>query len=160
MAKIATPEAENDVDDDFGEIKISLDTNISPIHYISWLAGIFISCLYIGAITIVPLHNTLYEPQYYWEFMLFAAFGWVSAFNAGFFVSTRYWANLHPGPWKTAFILIMIISSSFNIVFTITYHYLWVDILGFYAPMPLAYYLPGTYTAFLCFALGFYRYIQ
>ena len=119
MAKIATPEAENDVDDDFGEIKISLDTNISLIHYISWLAGILTSCLYISLITIIPLHNTLYEPQYYWEFMLFAAFGWVSAFNAGFFVSTRYWANLHPGPWKTAFILIMIISSSFNIVFTI-----------------------------------------
>ena len=99
------------------------------------------------------------EPEYYWEFMLFAAFGWVSTFNAGMFVSLRFWANLRPGSWMTSFIGIMIISSAFNIAFTMSYYYAWTIFFGFYAPMPLAYYLPGTYTAFLSFFLGWFRYI-
>ena len=145
---------------DLEELQIS-DENLSPLHYISWLSGIFVTCFYLSSITIVPLHNTLCEPEYYWEFMLFAdaAFGWVSTFNAGMFVSLRFWANLHPKSWMISFIGIMIMSSGFNIAFTISYYYAWTKFLGFYAPMPLAYYLPGTYTAFLSFFLGWYRYI-
>ena len=90
--------------------------------------------------------------------MLFAAIGWVSSYNAGMFVSTRFWANLHPGPWMTSFIVIMIITTAFNVVLTISYYYLWTDLLGFYAPMPLSYYLPGTFTGFLSFFLAWFRY--
>ena len=91
--------------------------------------------------------------------MFFAAFGWVSTFIAGMFVSLRFWANLRPGSWMTSFIGIMIISSAYNIALTITYYYTWTEFFGFYAPMPLAYYLPGTFTAFLSFFLGWFRYI-
>ena len=71
---------------DLEELQIS-DENLSPLHYICWLSGIFVTCFYLSSITIVPLHNILCEPEYYWEFMFFAAFGWVSTFNAGMFVS-------------------------------------------------------------------------
>ena len=158
FAKIGKPEEEN-IKNDLEDLEISYD-NLSPIHYLSWLSGILLSCFYIASITFVPLHNTLCEPQYFWEFMLFAAFGWVSTFNATLFIGTRYWANLHPGPWMTPFIGTMIASSAFNIVFTISYYYIWVDFYGFYAPMPLAYYLPGTYTGFLSFFLCWFRYIR
>ena len=90
--------------------------------------------------------------------MLFAAVGWQSTFVAGMFISTRFWANLHPGgSWMTSFIIIMIITTAFNSVFTISYYYVWTEFLGFYAPMPLAYYLPGTYSGFLTFFLAWYR---
>ena len=142
---------------DLEELQIS-NENLSPLHYLSWLSGIIVTCFYLSAITIVPLHNSLCEPQYYWEFMLFAAIGWVSCWNAGMFISTRFWANLHPGPWMTSFIMIMIITTAFNVVLTISYYYLWTDLLGFYAPMPLSYYLPGTCSGLLSFFLAWFRY--
>ena len=51
------------------------------VHYISWISGIILTCLYVSIVTIIPMHNPIIEPQYFWEFMLFAAFGWASVFT-------------------------------------------------------------------------------
>ena len=141
----------------FGELIISPD-NISPIHYVSWLAGIILACLFIVAITIIPHHNPIYEPYYYWEFTLYASFCWVTTFVGYYFGSIRYGANFHFGKNVPAFIFIWVCAVACYIILTLIYHLIWVTIYGFYAPMPMTFYVPGSFTGGFIFALGWVRY--
>ena len=128
------------------------------IHYISWISGIVLSCLYISTITIIPLHNTLREPQYYWEFMLYMAFGFCSIFSSHVVLATFFVANMNPGKNMLAVIVMTLIGAIINIVTTVIYYFIWVNVLGFYAPMPMGLYIPGSLTVIGCIGLSWFRY--
>ena len=127
------------------------------IHYISWISGIVLSCLYISTITIIPLHNTLSEPQYYWELMLYMAFGFCSIFSSHVVLATFFVANMNPGKNWLAVIIMTLTGAIINIVITISYHFIWVNVLGFYAPMPMGLYITGSLTAIVCIGLSWFR---
>ena len=123
------------------------------------MTGIILSCLFICGITVIPHHNPIYEPQYYWEFMLYSSFGWITTFVAYYFGFIRYGANFQFEKFWPSFIFIWVNAVATNIILYLIYHFIWVNIYGFYAPMPMAYYIPGTMAGFLIFGLGWARYI-
>ena len=129
------------------------------IHYISWISGIILSCLYISMITIIPLHNTLREPQYYWEFMIYISFGFCSIFSSHFVLATFFVANMNPGKNWLAVIVMTLTGAIINIVATVFYYFIWVNVLGFYAPMPMGLYIIGSLTAIVCIGLSWFRYL-
>ena len=43
---------------------------IKSIHYISWMFGILFTCGLVSLITIIPQHNILKEPDYWYEAMI------------------------------------------------------------------------------------------
>ena len=59
-------------------------------HYISWIFCIILTCLYVSLITLIPMHNPIVELNYFWEFMLFATFGWASIFTGCVVLQTHY----------------------------------------------------------------------
>ena len=130
----------------------------SDIHYISWIFGIVLSCLYISMITIIPLHNTLREPEYFWEFMLYMSFGFCSIFAAHIVLATFFVANVNPGNNLLAFLVMTLVGAIINIVTTVFYYIIWVYVLGFFAPMPMALYIPGSITVIGCIGLSWFRY--
>ena len=127
------------------------------VHYISWVFGIILTCLYVGLLTLIPMHNPIVEPEYFWEFMLFAAFGWASIFTGCGVLQTHYWANMHPGnDWRDMFVMTLIISAV-NICLTLIYYYLWTGILGYTAPMVFTYYIPGSLCGVVLCVLSWFR---
>ena len=128
------------------------------IHYISWISGIILSCLYISTLTVIPLHNTLREPQYFWELMLYMAFGFCSIFSSHIVLTTFFVANMNPGRNWLAVISITLIGAILNVITTLLYYFIWVNILKFYAPMPMGLYIPGSLTVIGGIGLSWFRY--
>ena len=132
----------------------------NDIHYISWIFGIILSCLYISTLTIIPLHNTLREPQYYWELMLYMAFGFCSIFSSHIVLTTFFVANMNPGRNWLAVIVITVIGTILNIITTLLYHFIWVNVLELHAPMPMGLYIPGSLTVIGGIGLSWFRYYR
>ena len=128
------------------------------LHYISWISGIILSCLYISTLTVIPLHNTLREPQYFWELMLYMAFGFCSIFSSHIVLTTFFVANMNPGRNWLAVISITLIGAILNVITTLLYYFIWVNILKFYAPMPMGLYIPGSLTVIGGIGLSWFRY--
>ena len=144
--------------DESGPIEDPNIHNGHVIHYISWIFGIVLSCLYISTITIIPLHNTLREPEYFWEFMLYMSFGFCSIFAAHIVLATFFVANVNPGNNLLAFLVMTLVGAIINIVTTVFYYIIWVYVLGFFAPMPMALYIPGSITVIGCIGLSWFTY--
>ena len=50
---------------------------ISCIHYLSAVSGIFLACGMSISICLIPQHNILEEPYYWYENMVLVAFVWI-----------------------------------------------------------------------------------
>ena len=55
---------------------------ISSIHYVSALSGIFLACGMSIFICLIPQHDILEEPFYWYENMILGAFVWSPIFSA------------------------------------------------------------------------------
>ena len=73
------PKAEDiQIEENINEVELFTGDDV---HYVSWIFGIILTLLYVSIITVIPMHNPIDHPEYFWEFMLFAAFGWASIFT-------------------------------------------------------------------------------
>ena len=115
---------------------------------------------YLSTLTIIPLHNTLSEPQYYWELMLYMAFGFCSIFSSHIVLTTFFVANMNPGRNWLAVIVITVIGAILNIITTLLYYFIWVNVLELHAPMPMGLYIPGSLTVIGGIGLSWFRYYR
>ena len=130
------------------------------IHYVSWIVGVILTVMIIGYLTICPLHNPLEEPGYYWEFMLFIAFGWASCTAANFVLDTHYWANINPGSNGAAFMVMSLLASCCILSITIIQNTIWTN-KGYHTPVPLVfgYYPSMSFSVIILNILTFFRYL-
>ena len=78
------------------------------IHYISWMFGIVFACGLVSLITIIPQHNILKEPYYWYEAMIEGGLS-VPILSTLIIFNGTYWANIsYFKNWTTFFILIVI----------------------------------------------------
>jgi hypothetical protein len=130
------------------------------IHYVSWIFGVILTVMIIGYLTICPLHNPLEEPEYYWEFMLFIAFGWVSCTAANFVLRTYFWANINPGNNGAAFMVMSLLTSCCILTITIIQNTIWTN-KGHNTPVPFVfgYYPAMAFSDLVLNFLTFFRYL-
>ena len=87
-----------DKDEDNGQLDdpgIVLD--FSPpnnIHYISWTSGIIITLFLTSLFFLIPQHNPLLEPFYWFEFPICIATGWMLIFTIAIMFECAYFANI------------------------------------------------------------------
>ena len=129
----------------------------NPIHYISWAFGLLLSCGYVSLITLVPGHNILKEPYYWYELMIFAATGANSISVALFILELAYWANISYAKNWTTFFIMFSFGAIIVISIDVTYFLIWTYHLGLYAPMPLNYFITGMSMFFGLEALLWFR---
>ena len=133
-------------------------TKESSWHYISWLFGVMLTCLTVGLITHLPVHNVLKEPAYWYETVIFIPFtGWHPLFITAFFLQLEFWSNITYTKNIRSWIIFYVISASTALIFEIIYHYLWIEILGFFPPAPFNGYIGGTMSIFMIFYASWFR---
>ena len=126
------------------------------IHYISWMFGIVFACGLVSLITIIPQHNILKEPYYWYEAMIEGGLS-VPILSTLIIFNGTYWANIsYFKNWTTFFILIVIGTCIFTLIFA-SYHWIWTYQLNFFAPVAYGYYVAGTFTFFSFFAILWFR---
>ena len=132
--------------------------DLSSWHYISWLFGVMLTCLTVGLITLLPAHNVLKEPAYWYEIVLFIPIaGWHPLFITAFFLQLEFWSNITYTKNIRSWIIFYMISASTALIFEIIYHYLWIEILGFFPPAPFNGYIGGTMAIFMIFYASWFR---
>ena len=119
---------------------------ISFIHHISVLGGPILASSIASVYCLIPQHNILKEPCYWYEFHLCAGvavipfLSWLVHPNI-----TEYWANLPMMSRSSSYIYLTSIGYSTWIAMLVTYHLI-CDYLGVSHPMPLNFYALGSVT--------------
>ena len=129
---------------------------IKSIHYISWMFGILFTCGLVSLITIIPHHNILKEPDYWYEAMIEGDLS-VPILSALIIFNGAYWANIsYLKNWTSFLKLIIIGTSTFTLSF-VSYHWIWTYQLKFSPPVAYGYYVAGTNTFISFFAILWFR---
>ena len=121
------------------------DNEIHGLHYLSWIFGFLLSCWSVALIAIIPQHNILNEPEYWYEIVIFSASWGAPMLSASIFFQCIYWANINYAKnWATLFTM-----WSIGAIVTITimgsYYLIWTFHFKLFAPMPFTYYGNGTF---------------
>ena len=129
------------------------------LQSMSILCGIFLACIGTSLLTLIPGHNILKEPQYWYEFMIFGATGWAILGTISVNLHFHYWADIsHTQNWSSFIYLIGIAVLFFGLVNS-SLNLIWIYSLGLFPPMPFNYYITATVVGLILFASVFFRYI-
>ena len=134
------------------------EVEISPLYHLSTLSGPIAMLAVISAECLIPLHNVLKEPQYWYEHLLILAFGLMPFFISGTVNFAIYWAKFTFEKKWISYLEIMGVGYFTFLVALIAYGLVWSQYLGYFQPMPHVMHVTGypTLTAMMAF-IG-YRY--
>ena len=127
------------------------------VHYVSLFSGFFLTCGLTSLLFLIPQHNVLEEPYYWYEYMLLEAFGWMPIVSALILLTSSYWANISYGiNCPTFFIMVSIAVSSYMFSFA-TFSSIWIYGLHLFAPTPFVGYFSGTFTGMVLYVTLWFR---
>ena len=129
------------------------------LQSMSILFGIFLACIGTSLLTLIPGHDILKEPQYWYEFMIFGATGWAILGTISVNLHFYYWADIsHTQNWSS-FIYLISIAVLFFALVNSSLNLIWIYSLGLFPPMPFNYYITATVVGLILFASVFFRYL-
>ena len=117
-------------------------TNRSTSRCYIWsiMMGILIGCIAISPLMLIPQHNILELPEYWYEFMLIYAFVGMGCFSSICMFTCIYWMNTDVVKNWTSF-FIMYVAVVICLLPTHSLYYLiWVYAWGYSVPMPFTMY--------------------
>lgn len=113
-----------------------------PVRKISWwyaftiFSGIILSCLITSVITLIPQHNVIEMPKFWFEFMFVLSFGWVASVSALCIMILKYWLKLDLENPLRVYLYTFLVGAISGIVTNSLYYLVWVIILNCSTPMP------------------------
>lgn len=151
-----------DKDEDNGQLDdpgIVLDHSPpNNIHYISWTSGIIITLFLTSLFFLIPQHNPLLEPFYWFEFPICIATGWMLIFTIAIMFECAYFANITYAKNLKSFCILYAQAAGFYTVLTSIYYLVYTFGLDLYGPLPFAMYIGGSITFCLLHILHWLRY--
>ena len=116
-----------------GDLRAVMDTQTISITSVSkhfaWTGGLGIILALLNSCLIfclLPQHNILLEPQYWYEFMTISVIGFIGLFAAGFVLNISVWMDLDDMcTWKNV-LIVYLISGSGWISLNSSYYQVWL----------------------------------
>ena len=132
------------------------DEQISCFHYVSAFTGPILACALGALFCIVPAHNVLEEPEYWYEFQLTVMLVLPFLYLIGLLVVAEYWANFTFENRLISYIFLLSLALGVHVGTIAIYYYFWTVRLGYIQPMPFSMYIAAnnSFTA-ICLALWF-----
>ena len=130
------------------------------IYYLSGFTGIIITCILVSGYALIPCHNHLEEPYFWYEYLLqtiliivpfklsinaIAFFTWIYQFD--------YVKN-----WNS-FLFIVALDMAWYIIYSLLYYCIWVIFLGYSAPLPLNFLILNTIGFWSMMGMIWLRYV-
>ena len=120
------------------------DNETDSIHYITWLFGILLTCTALLSTLIVPWHNTLKEPFYWYEYFVYFVPSWLALLVAVFIMRLEYWAGIMYDKKMNLFFFLVGIGGVFYAIIALFNSYLYVYYFGLFAPVPYGGMIPAS----------------
>ena len=125
--------------------------------FFSILSGPLLSCASASLFCLIPAHNILEQPKFWYEFQILAFIGLVPLFLSQILVQVNYWGDFS---FENKWISNLSLSVLGAIVFALSiigHYYLWTLVLGYTPPMAFNQYLAGSMSfSAMCIALWFW----
>ena len=115
------------------------------MYYLSGFSGVIITCILVSGYALIPCHNHLEEPYFWYEYLLqliFIIVPFKLSINAIAFFTWIYQFD-YVKNW-TSFFFIVGLDMAWYIIYSLIYYGIWVVFLGYSAPLPLNFLILNT----------------
>ena len=115
-----------------------MQTPIKDYFYysISGTFGIILGMMVTFPVLLIPQHNVMEHPDFWFEFMLISSIGWCGTLCATFVLNCSYWMNImFIRTWKFFFFLFGVSILTSLVVHTFAY-VTWTHALQYNLPVP------------------------
>ena len=130
---------------------------MSPIYYLSILSSILLSSALGSLFCLIPAHNVLKEPFYWYEYQISIVIG-VLPFVIWFvLIQAEYWAEFTIVDRWHSYLFAVFIGVPMYLIFISIYYSIWTYICDFTLPMPFSFYVGASITYSLTFYFLWFR---
>ena len=116
---------------------IKLPITSSGLYYLSILSGPLLVCLYMSFMTLIPIHNVIEQPEYWYEDIITRVLAASPIHACMVMIRADYWAGFSFKDRWTSYVLMMGYVFVLYVCLLGGYYLVWTTYLGFYQPMPL-----------------------
>ena len=109
----------------------------SGLYYLSILSGPLLVCLYMSFVTLIPIHNVIEQPEYWYEDIITRVLAASPIHACMVMIRADYWARFSFKNRWNSYVLMMGYVFVLYVCLLGGYYLLWTTYLGFYQPMPL-----------------------
>ena len=133
---------------------------INSVHYISWVSGIILACVWVSVFCLVPQHNVVEEPSYWYELMCISSTAWVSIFTATLILKSAYWADIMYAKNWTSFFCLYGMTAITCILGHSSWNFMWINLLGLFPPVPFVVWHVSTMVLFVMYTALWFRLVH
>ena len=132
---------------------------MSILYHLSLLSGPILACICGSFLTLIPFHNVMKYPSFWYENNICRLLAVGSVFTFQQLIRADYWSNFTFARKVPTYIFMNVLTYVLYFVISICYYFLWTHYFGFYQPMPLDHLIGGSIIAFVINAVLWLRYI-
>ena len=133
--------------------------DISCIYYISLVSGIILGCGATSIYCLVPQHNILEEPQFWYEPVILTSIVWAPFVSACSILTSVHVTKIYYAHNFTSFLILSVVGIITKITSTVIYYILWTYHLQLFVPMVSNGIVSGTMAIIAVYVAFWLRYI-
>ena len=107
---------------------------------------------------LIPAHNAVKYPQYWYEFMMQMTVGMWPNWAASILLQSVFWGNFPSLKTWGSYAYLYCYVACVNFVLTCSYYVLWTQYYGYYSPMPFTGYTAGLISGTSAYLALWFRY--
>ena len=124
-------------------------------YHLTIFSGTLLACANGSFIALIPIHNVLKQPDYWYEDLLCRVFTVGFLFACQILIEAEYWSNFSFKSKRTTYVLVIILTYCLFIGISISYHYFWSLYLGYSHPSAFGQFVAAIAIIIISFAMLF-----
>lgn len=116
----------------------------SALHYLSMLSGPMLACVCGGFLTLIPIHNVLENPEYWYEDIACRILSSAVILTCQSLLRAEYWCNFSFENKTIAYVGLITVVHGIVISSVLAHYYVWTVYFGLYQPMALGHFVLGS----------------
>ena len=138
-------------------LHLGSETESSVLHHISILSGPIFALLAGSFLCLVPIHNVMEQPQYWYEDQFCRAMALVPLMISKNLLRAEYWSNFTFKNKWVSFLILAVVGITTYTGIIIGYYILWVEYQGLSLPLPMNLQLAGSIASIMINITLFFR---
>ena len=120
--------------------------------------GPILACAVGSIFCLIPAHNVLQAPSYWYEYHLCVIFGIFPISMCGILLQVNYWAEFRFDKKWCVYCQVCLIGTGVYITCYLFYYFIWTHVLGLIMPLPFSLLITGSIAYPATFIVIWFRY--
>ena len=118
--------------------------SLSVIYYLSILSGPLLACVCGSFLTLIPIHNVLEQPNYWYEEFVCRMLSGGAITPCQNIARAEFWSNFSFDSRLTTYIWLILMGHGFALCAYAAHFYIWSIYFGLSQPLALGHFMIGT----------------